>query len=100
MARIFDVATLADHWGCGTDTVYSLVRSGDLQHFKLGGKLIRIRADEVERYECREITPLLDTETPSPSCGTRTDDATAIRLERLIGQPPKQRHESSGRTAT
>lgn len=39
---VYSVATLAAHWGCGTDTVYALVRSGELRHFKLGGKLIRI----------------------------------------------------------
>lgn len=97
--RIFDVTTLAEHWACGTDTIYSLVRSGELAHFKLGGKLIRIRADEVERYECRTITPSPDTEESLQSSGTRTYDATAIRLERLIGQQQKPQPESSGRTA-
>ena len=97
--RIFDVATLAEHWACGTDTIYSLVRSGELAHFKLGGKLIRIRADEVERYECRTITHSQDTEKSLPSSGTRTDDATAIRLERLIAHPPKQQPARSGNGA-
>jgi len=95
-ARIFDVATLAEHWACGTDTIYSLVRSGELAHFKLGGKLIRIRADEVERYECRTITPSPDTEESSRSSGTKMDDATDIRLERLIARQPRQQLEPSG----
>lgn len=47
-ASVYSVATLADHWGCGTDTVYTLIRSGDLRAFKVGGKLLRIRMDEVE----------------------------------------------------
>lgn len=99
MAKVFDVVTLAEHWGCGTDTVYTLIRCGDLQHFKLGGKLIRIREDEVERYECRMNIASNDTATSSPSFGGRADDATDIRLERLIGRPPNPRPEASGKSA-
>lgn len=93
---IFDVASLAEHWGCGTDTVYTLIRSGDLQAFKLGGKLIRIRADEVERYECRKNTPSPDTEASSPSHFSRQDDATDIRLERLTARPQNPPRARSG----
>jgi len=97
MGTVFSVATLAQHWGCGTDTVYSLIRSGDLRAFKLGGKLLRIRADEVERYEC-QTTPYNDTEVSSPSSGMRMDDATDIRLERLIErrQRPQLVHSGNG----
>lgn len=97
-SAVFSVATLADHWGCGTDTVYSLIRSGDLRAFKLGGKLLRIRQDEVERFECRTITASNDTGEPSPSSGTRAEDATDIRLERLIERPqrPQLVHSGSG----
>lgn len=83
MGGVFNVASLAEHWGCGTDTIYALIRGGELKAFRLGGKLWRIRADEVERFECQS-TPCSDTATSSPSCGTRADDATDIRLERLI----------------
>lgn len=86
---VYSVATLARHWECGTDTIYSMIRSGDLQAFKVGGKLLRIRADEVERYECRTITACNDTEESSPSSSTREDDATDIRLERLIEHRPR-----------
>lgn len=30
------VASLAEHWGCSTDMVYSLLNSGKLRGFKLG----------------------------------------------------------------
>lgn len=98
-ASVFDVPTLARHWACGTDTVYSLIRSGELRHFKLGGKLIRIRADEVERYECRTLTPSNDTEALSPSSGMREEDATDIRLERLIERPQRPQLVHSGNGA-
>lgn len=94
---VFDVPTLAQHWGCGTDTIYTLVRSGELRHFKLGGKLIRIRADEVERYECREITPSNDCEGNSLSSGGMQTDAIDIRLERLIERQPRPQLVHSGK---
>ena len=96
-ASVYSVASLAEHWGCGTDTVYSLIRGGDLRAFKLGGKLLRIRADEVERFEC-QTTAFNDTESCSPSSGTRMDDATDIRLERLIERRPRPQLVHSGKS--
>ncbi len=87
--RVHSVATLADHWGCSTDTIYALVKSGELAHFKLGGKLIRIRSDEVERFECRSM-PSEGIAASSSWSGTR-DDATDMRLERLIEHQARRR---------
>lgn len=98
MSAVYSVTGLAEHWGCGTDTIYTLIRSGDLSSFKLGGKLIRIRADEVERYECR-TTPSNDTEASSRSSGTKTADGTATRLERLIEPRQKPQPVRSGSAA-
>lgn len=101
MSAVYSVASLAHHWECGPDTVYSLIRSGDLQAFRLGGKLLRIRGDEVERYECRMTTACNDTGGNLPSFGTTDTDATDIRLERLIERPqrPQLVHSGSGRGA-
>jgi len=99
MGSAFSVATLADHWGCSLDTVYAMVRSGQLRHFKVGGKLIRIRADEVERFECQQNTASNDTEAFSPSCGSRGPDVTDIRLERLIERPQRPQLVRSGPSA-
>lgn len=85
--RIHSVATLADHWGCGTDTIYALVKSGELPHFKLGGKLIRIRSDEVDAFERRGAASV---DTPSLSARAKRDDATDIRLERLVDRPHRR----------
>ena len=95
---VYSVPTLAERWGCGTDTIYTLIRSGDLTSFKLGGKLIRIRADEVERYECRS-TASNDTEASSPSSGLKMVSDTATRLERLTAPAQKPQPESSGNDA-
>lgn len=96
MGKVFDVTGLADHWGCSADIIYGLIRGGELQAFKLGGKLIRIRAEEVEKFECQTITPSNDTEANMPSPGMKADDATDIRLERLIGHRPTPQHARSG----
>lgn len=98
-ANVYSVASLAEHWGCGTDTVYSLIHSGDLKAFKLGGKLFRIRADEVERFECQTNTPCNDTEASLPSSSMKVDDATDIRLERLTVRPQKPPRARSGSAA-
>lgn len=94
---VHTVATLASHWGCGTDTVYALIHSGQLRAFRLGGKLLRIRAEEVERFECQDqATPSSASEAPMPSSGgSRMDDAD-MRLERLIERRPKPRLVHSG----
>lgn len=76
VVEVYSVATLAEHWQCGTDTVYALIHSGQVRAFKLGGKLWRIRADEVERFE--QLLPA----TPAPA---RISDSAAMRLERMIG---------------
>lgn len=95
---VYDVHTLAERWGCSIRTIRSLLSSGDLSSFRLGGKLVRIRADEVEKFECR-TTPSNDTGDSSPSPGTRTADATAIRLERQIVRQQKPQRGASGRGA-
>lgn len=95
MGKVYSVASLAEHWDCGTDTVYSLIRAGDLRAFKLGGKLLRIRADEVERFEC-QTTPSSDIAESSPSYGMKATDDTDIRLERLIGRRPRPQLVHSG----
>lgn len=99
-SQVYSVATLAEHWGCGTDTVYALIKSGDLPAFKLGGKLLRVRHEEVERYECQSLlTPSNDTAESSRSSGTRMADAADIRLARQISHRPKQKPASSGSAA-
>jgi excisionase family DNA binding protein len=51
VSRPYSPASLAEHWGCSSETVRQMCRRGDLSYFRLG-KLIRIPANEVERVEC------------------------------------------------
>ena len=95
--RAYTVATLADRWCVSTDTVYAMIHAGRLNAFRFGGKLYRIRPEEVERFECQsQDTPSNDTETPSPSSGGMNTDATDIRLERLIDHRPRPQLVHSG----
>jgi excisionase family DNA binding protein len=95
-ARAYTVASLADHWCVSPDTVYAMIHSGRLKAFRFGGKLYRIRPEEVERFECQTNTPSNDLESSSPSSGETKQDATDIRLERLIDHRPRPQLVHSG----
>lgn len=96
MGKAFTVASLAEHWCVSTDTVYAMIHSGRLKAFRFGGKLYRIRPEEVEAFECQAATPSNDTETCGPSYGATNTDVTDIRLERLIDHRPKPQLVHSG----
>ena len=48
----YTVADLAARWQCGESTVRNLIRRNELATFRIG-TLIRISAEEVERFECQ-----------------------------------------------
>lgn len=98
MTRAYTVSTLADRWSVSTDTVYAMIHAGRLKAFRFGGKLYRIRPEEVERFECQD-TPSNDTGDNGPSSGETNTDATDIRLERLIAHRPMPQLVHSGRGA-
>jgi excisionase family DNA binding protein len=49
--RPFSVKLLAERWSCSEAHIRNMIRRGELAAFKLGGKLLRISAEEVERTE-------------------------------------------------
>ena len=49
--EVYTTKSLAEHWACSERHVRNLCDAGKLASFKAGGKLIRIRRDEVERFE-------------------------------------------------
>lgn len=53
MRKPYSPETLAAYWGCSARHIRRMCRDGELPSFKLGGRLLRIRADDVERYECQ-----------------------------------------------
>jgi excisionase family DNA binding protein len=50
----FSPETLAERWGCSAEKIRQMFHRGELEGFRLG-KLIRIPAIEVERYECSQL---------------------------------------------
>ncbi|WP_164488881.1 helix-turn-helix domain-containing protein [Sphingobium sp. LF-16] len=49
----FSVRSLATRWDCSQGAVRNLIRAGKISHFRIGD-LIRIPAEEVGRFECRQ----------------------------------------------
>jgi excisionase family DNA binding protein len=52
-ANVYTPRTLAKRWKCSPETIYTMIARGDLAAFKVGGKLLRIKAEDVEAFEQR-----------------------------------------------
>ncbi len=74
--------TLAERWGCSSEKVRQMYHRGQLKAFRLG-KLIRIPAIEVQRYECQFLTSSSPTEENSRSPMAPAQAAFAARLGRM-----------------
>lgn len=48
---VFTPAKLAERWECHPNRILTMIKNGSLPAFKLGGKLLRIQAADVEAYE-------------------------------------------------
>ena len=85
--KAYSPETLGQRWGCSAEKIRTMYRNGELPGFRLG-KLIRFRADEVERYECQN-TPSLCTEESGLSLSPhQMDDDAGSRLVRMtVGVP-------------
>lgn len=51
---VYTPAMLAVRWACSEQHVRNMIRSGRLRAFGLGGKLLRIRGEDVERFESQD----------------------------------------------
>ena len=85
--RPFTPETLAIRWSCSAEKVRQMLNRGELAGFRLG-KLIRIPAVEVERFECQALHPVLHTislniEESSPSQLDAERTAAESRLARM-----------------
>jgi excisionase family DNA binding protein len=84
--RPFTPESLGERWGCSAEKIRQMFHSGELAGFRLG-KLIRIPAVEVERFECA-LQPVQDTnssriEESSPSRSDAVRTAVGSRLARM-----------------
>ena len=81
----YSTQTLAERWGCHPRTVRELIRKGELRPFRIGA-LVRIPAEEVERYECA-IESRATVAAMRSSGTTKAERDTAARLARISGKP-------------
>lgn len=99
MPRAYTVASLAREWECSEGVIRKLVASGALRSFRVG-ILIRIPAEEVQRFECQNIASN-DSAEASPSSGVTAEESdTATVFPRPIGLERRQRPGNAGGSAT
>ncbi|MEW9617072.1 hypothetical protein AB3G45_25010 [Shinella sp. S4-D37] len=65
-AQVFSPATLAKRWHCSDQSIRNMVATGRLAGFNLGGKLLRITREEVERIENSASNVLEAPAVPEP----------------------------------
>lgn len=90
--------TLADRWGCSAEKVRRMYHEGLLPGFRLG-KLIRIPAAEVDRFECQNTDSLSTAETTASPTLMTNEDVFALRLARQTPEQPKPERAIFGRSA-
>ncbi len=89
-ARPFTPETLAVRWQCSPRHIRNMIRDGRLPGFRLGGKLLRIRARDVEEHERCQNTDSADIETsgqPSPEQEQAASELRLARIERRLNGP-------------
>lgn len=91
---------LAERWQCKTDHVRKMLQAGELHGFKIGAKLWRIPAAEVERIECRTIDSASSEEDGSLSGTARTEADIAGALKQRLRVMHEQNLESSRANVT
>ena len=82
--RPFTVQELAERWSCAPESVYVLIRSKRLAAFTIGGKLLRVRPEEVERWEnagASTKSEAIGSEPLGASTGRRRLSATGIATD-------------------
>ncbi|MFU0504042.1 helix-turn-helix domain-containing protein [Pseudaminobacter sp. NGMCC 1.201702] len=65
LPRVLTPKMVADLWLCSERHVRNLINRGELNSFQLGGKLLRIRAQDVVEFEKRNATPAWPHESPA-----------------------------------
>ncbi|WP_416236640.1 helix-turn-helix domain-containing protein [Yoonia sp. 72] len=88
--RPFTPETLAMRWEVSATTIRNMCQAGELAHFRPGGRLYRIPAQEVERIEACQKSASEGCEAASAPIGALMENAHVISLrhapERKQGQ--------------
>lgn len=84
MTRALTPAQVAEMWQCSESHIRKMIARGELPAFRLAGKLLRIRLDDVEAFECQNGgSPDSEANTASPGM-TMPASADVIALEQQI----------------
>lgn len=76
--RPYTVQEVADRWSVSREHVYDLIRQGRLHAFRLGGKLYRVAAAEVERWASGLHLARRRTTLPNPPRPRSLDAAAKV----------------------
>ena len=79
LPRVMTPGMVAEAWHCSERHVRNLISRGELPSFRAGGKLIRVRGEDVEAYERRNNCPP-ENETDLPLM-TEAPVGRAARLD-------------------
>lgn len=77
MTNVLTPDDIAARWNCSPAHVRRLIQRGELPSFRIGGKFIRVRLDEVEKYECPN-TNCSDSAMDGPPVSTMGGSASAV----------------------
>ncbi|MBO1025650.1 helix-turn-helix domain-containing protein [Ochrobactrum sp. SD129] len=88
MEALFTPATLAKRWECSEKHVRNLIKTGQLDAFRLGGKLYRIKQSAVEAFEAEATVDALPLTEPQMKPVERLDPLKRLKLANLR-KPPK-----------
>jgi hypothetical protein len=70
---------LARDWCCSERHIRNLIAAGELRAFRLGGKLLRITAEEAENFQCRNTASDGSTDgSASPGGAMESDTVTRL----------------------
>lgn len=53
LPTVLTPAMLAERWQCSEQHIRNMIERGNIPSFKIGDKLLRIRREHVEAYECQ-----------------------------------------------
>ena len=82
-------AKLAERWDCSERHIRNMIERGEIPSFRLGGKLLRVKMEDVERFECQTNQPGESpdsTENAASPGKNQTEDADVIDLEQRTKQ--------------
>lgn len=82
-ARALTPEQVAERWECSAETVRQMCKRNDLPHFRVG-RMIRLRPEHVEAYECGTIKSDASTgDLSSPGTKMESDAGSGLTPQQL-----------------